>query len=291
MQTSDIISGLSKLWNFHIFSVEGSTITLGKLIVGLIFLGLGYNLSKLMSKALSQRIIGRFHLQRSMQFTLERFSFYVLFAFFVLFTLQLLSIPITIFTVVGGALAIGIGFGSQNIVNNFISGLIVMIEQPVRVGDWIEIEGIFGLVEQIGGRSTIMRTQQNKQVVVPNSYFLEKVVTNWTLGDSRISGSVAVGVAYGSNTNLVNELLVKAAVNHPNVIKDPAPFVYFQDFGESSLNFNLYFNIYFSAESTVAKVASDIRFQIDELFRVNNITIPFPHRELIIRQQSKSGEG
>ncbi len=273
---------LKSVWNFQLFAVEGSSITLGKVAIGLLLVAIGYHLSTIMSRAISRRVVNRFRLQASIRYTFERFIFYILFVFFILFTMDVLNIPITIFTVIVGALAIGIGFGSQNVVNNFISGIIVMIEQPVRVGDWIELEGIFGHVEKIGARSTILRTMQNKQIIVPNSFFLEKIFTNWTLADDVVSSGVSVGVSYGSDTALVKRLLLQVANEHPDVLKKPEPTVVFQDFGDSSLNFSLFFRIKFSGETTSIRVASDLRFRIDDIFRQNNVSIPFPHRELIL---------
>ncbi|MCB0351122.1 MAG: mechanosensitive ion channel [Bdellovibrionales bacterium] len=281
-ESERVLWTFGQIWNFQLFEVDGSSITLGKVLIALLLAIVSYHLSNIISRSISKRAIRRFRMQSSLQYALERFLFYIIYIIFILFTLQLLSIPITIFTVIGGGLAIGIGFGSQNVVNNFISGVIVMVEQPVRVGDWIELEGIFGHVEKIGARSTVMRTMQNKQIIVPNSFFLEKIFTNWTLADDIVSSSVAIGVSYGSDTTLVKNLLLQAAAEHPNVLKEPAPFVFFQDFGDSSLNFSLFFRIKFSGETTANRVASDLRFRIDEIFKQNNVSIPFPHRELIL---------
>jgi small-conductance mechanosensitive channel len=271
------------LWNFQIFAVEGSPITVGKLTIGLILVVLGYFLSRLISHAVHRRLLSRTKIQASMQYTLERMVFYFVYVFIVLFILQLLSIPVTVFTLVGGVLAIGIGFGSQNIVSNFISGLIVMIEQPVRTGDWIEIEGVFGQIETIGSRSTYIRMLDNKQSVIPNSFFLEKPFTNWTLSDSLVSGRLNIGVAYGTSPEKVREVLLRAASMNPEVLKEPGPSVLFQDFGASSLDFTLIFWIHFGQGRTVARVASDLRYQISGMLQNENINIPFPHREILVK--------
>lgn len=276
------------IWNFQLFAVEGSPITLGKMIIGGVLSVFGYLLARQISHHIGRRlIVGRLQLQHSLAYTLEKFIFYGLFVFIILFVMQMLSIPITVFTVVGGALAIGIGFGSQNLVNNFISGVIVMLEQPIRVGDWIEVEQTFGEVEQIGSRSTILRTFDNRQTVIPNSHFLEKMFTNWTLANHQVGSRITVGVAYGSDVEKVRQLLLEAADSHPDVLKDPGPAVLFADFAESSLNFTLSFTIHFSGQCTTGRVASDLRFRVEKLFRENQISMPFPHRQLLFSPESQ----
>jgi potassium efflux system protein len=273
--------GLFLLWNFQLFDVEGSPITLGKVLVGLMLAVAGYFAAGIASRYVGRRLIRRLQMQSSLHYTLERLVFYLAYIFCLLFVLQLLSIPIGVFGMIGGALAIGIGFGSQNVVNNFISGLIVMVEQPLRVGDWVEIDGTFGRVEEIGSRSTYLRLLDNKEAVVPNSFFLEKMLVNWSLKDSQINGRVAVGVTYGTDTELVKGVLLKTALEHPLVLKVPAPVVLFVNFGESSLDFTLGFSIELSETTTVVGVASDLRFAINRAFSENGISMPFPHRELV----------
>ncbi len=281
-----MLSTFERLWNFQLFVVEQAPITLGKIIIGILLIILGYFVSRVVSRTLSQKLISRLRIQNSLQYTIERMSFYMVYIFFVLFVLQMLSIPVTIFTVVGSALAIGIGFGSQNVVNNFISGLIVMIEQPIRVGDWIELEGQFGRIEHIGSRSTFMRTVDNKQIIIPNSAMLEKMFVNWTLSDSVVGGRVAVGVTYGSDPQLVKKTLLSVAASHPEVLKDPAPLVLFQDFADSSLNFVLAFSVRLSPGVTPVLVSSDLRFLIEQAFRKAAISMPFPHRQMVFSSES-----
>jgi small-conductance mechanosensitive channel len=270
------------IWQYQLFQVEGSSITLGKLILAIVLLSLGFFLSRMGSKTLRRRFISRLSEDPAIQYSMEKFSFYILYILVVLFVLNLLSIPLTVFTLVGGALAIGVGFGSQNVVSNFISGLIVMVGQPLRVGDWVEIEGVFGQVQSIGGRSTTLLLPDNKQTVVPNSFFLEKMFTNWTLNDSLVSGKLSLGVAYGTDPVKIRELLLQVANEHPEILKDPVPGVLFQDFAESSLNFDLIFWMRFGRGGTLRMVSSDLRFRLAQLLKENNISIPYPHREVLL---------
>jgi small-conductance mechanosensitive channel len=190
------------------------------------------------------------------------------------------NIPLTAFAVVGGALALGIGFGSQAIVSNFISGLLLLAERPIRTGDLIEVSGVVGTVDSIGLRSTRIRTADNFHIIVPNSSFLETNVVNWTHEDPDIRLRVIVGVAYGSPTRKVEELLLLVANEHPRCLRHPAPVVNFRDFGDSALSFEVRFWIRYDARTDRTAIQSDVRYRIDELFREHGITIAFPQMDV-----------
>lgn len=199
-----------------------------------------------------------------------------------IFALSLANIPLTVFTVLGGALAIGVGFGSQNIVKNFISGIIIMFDRPMKVGDFVEIQGVFGEVQNIGFRATRILSFGNKHLIYPNSAFLENDFINWTLLDRQVRFHVGVGVAYGSDTKKVTELLTEAAQSHSRVLKNPAPRVLFQEFGDNSLVFEVYFSVRIQELADRKYIESEIRYKVDQLFRENNVVIAFPQRDLHI---------
>jgi small-conductance mechanosensitive channel len=198
----------------------------------------------------------------------------------VLFALRVVNIPLTLFTFLGGAVAIGVGFGAQNLINNFISGFMVMAEQPIKIGDLIEIEGTFAMVEEVGARCTRIRTGANIHILVPNSSFLEKNIINWTLSDKEVRSQVTVGVIYGSPVREVERLMLQVAEEHQRVKKSPKPFVLFNDFGDNALIFDLYFWINMNRIMDRRIIESDIRFRIDELFREADIVIAFPQRDV-----------
>jgi len=181
-----------------------------------------------------------------------------------------------------GAVAIGIGFGAQNIINNFISGWILMAEQPVRVGDFIEIDQQTGTVETIGNRSTRIRRVDGVSLLVPNSQMLERVVVNWTLVDRNIRTLIRIGVAYGSNPQRVAELFLQAVQSQPGVLDDPAPRIFFEDFGDNALIFDAIFWATVGGERELRQIRSDIRFKIAELFTAENIVIAYPQRDVHI---------
>ena len=185
---------------------------------------------------------------------------------------------------IAGALSVGIGFGLQNVVNNFISGLILLFERPVKTGDWVVVGDTEGYVKRIRIRSTQIQTFDQADVIVPNSELISSQVTNWMLRDTRGRARIAVGVAYGSDTEKVKRLLEEVAAAHPRVVKDgssPAPRVLFRAFGDSSLDFELRVYIYNIDERL--RVTSDLNFAIDKAFRDNGIEIPFPQRDVHVR--------
>ncbi|MYE07486.1 MAG: mechanosensitive ion channel [Oligoflexia bacterium] len=280
---TDIWAKIPGLWNWSIFKIDKNAITLGQLIIGITLLILGYYTMRQLTRHLEKFILKKLDVQESVGHAISTFVLYFSMIVLCLFTLRLLNIPITIFTVIGGALAVGIGFGSQNIMNNFISGLILILEQPVRAGDILEIDGITGEVERIGARATIIKSIDNTQIVVPNSSFLEKNILNWTLSDSVVRRRVNVGVIYGSPTRKVEELLLKAVKEHEAVLKTPKPIVFFKDFGNHALNFSVSFWVKVKNIIELKKVPSDIRFRIDELFREHNIVVAFPQQDMHFR--------
>ena len=265
------------IWAYELFEVGGAPFTVGKLITGIFLLGCGYWLARRLTDTLDRRLISRLEIELSLRLTLKRAFFYFLVVIIVLFTLHTLNIPITIFAVLGGALAIGFGFGSQNVVNNFISGIIMMIEQPVRIGDFVEVDNLRGTIELIGIRSTHMVTPENRQVILPNSFFLEKAVINWTLNSNVVRGKIGVGVGYESDVKQVTSILKKIVTSHSDVLAQPEPRVVFADFGDNALNFEIYFWFRMGNRMTV-EIESDLRFMIQSEFKAQQISIPFPQR-------------
>lgn len=273
-------SWLGNAWRYQITSADGQPITVGKIAVALLLILLGYLISKLLSRRLGRSVLPRFGMTKGVIVALETLAFYALMAIFFLWALRLVSIPLTVFTVVGGVLAIGIGFGSQNIINNFISGLILLAERPIKAGDLIDVDGVFGQVERIGPRSSRIRAGDNTHVIVPNSAFLEKNVLNWTVSDDVIRSTVDVGVAYGSPVESVAEGMRRAIAEEPGIMEDPAPEILFMDFGDNALAFRAYFWIRVTRSLDRYRFQSALRFRIDRIFSEMNIVIAFPQRDI-----------
>jgi small-conductance mechanosensitive channel len=265
------------VWNYRLFGSD--SVTVGQLALVLAVLIAGYGLSRLFEKLLSRRL-AKTELRPDAIHTLKRILFYALIICVVLTALSLLKIPITAFAFLTGAIAIGVGFGAQNIINNFISGWILMAERPIRIDDFIEIDSSQGTVERIGTRSTRIRRVDGVHMLVPNSQLLERTVVNWTLVDQEIRSTLRVGVAYGSPVKKVAELILQAVTEQEDVKQTPAPSVFFEDFGDNALLFDAYFWCDVSGEKQMRQVRSEIRFRISELFDKNDIVIAFPQRDI-----------
>jgi small-conductance mechanosensitive channel len=269
------------VWNFELIQSADakSVVTVGTVIGGVVLLGLGYLVAGIVSRWVANKLLSRFRLNRSDVAPLQSLTFYLLLAMSTMASLNVLHVPLAVFSFLGGALAIGAGFGSQNIVSNFISGLILLVERPIRVADVIELDGKVGTVTQIGARSTKIATSANREVIVPNSKLLETSVINWTLSDDIGGCAIKVGLAYGSPPREVERLLKQAALRHDLVLKDPPPDVVFADFGDDALVFELRFRINLR-DSRKADVESDLRYAIDELFSARGLVMAYPQRDV-----------
>ncbi len=271
---------LRNIWHAELFNVGDSTIRLNQIVIALLVLILGTWLSRRFSIIVGHRFMRFDRIDRHGAAAIQKILFYILVSIIAMIALPIAGIPMTAFTVVGGALAIGVGFGAQNLFNNLISGLIIMTEKPIRLGDIVEVGENRGRVEDIGNRCTRIRRFDGVDVMVPNSYFLENPVVNWTLGDTDIRAAVTVGVAYGSPTRKIAELVQQAVQTQENVIKEKGISVLFNDFGDNALMFEVLFWTNISQPMDLRHLQSNVRYGIDELFREANITIAYPQRDV-----------
>ena len=274
---------IKNIWSTELTTVEERPITIGKVCLALLIFVGGYFVSRWLSRWLGSFLTHRIKVDQSASAAFQSLGFYGLLLSFLLGAMNFVSIPLTVFTFLGGALAIGVGFGSQNILSNFISGLILLAERPVKVGDLIQMDDYYGNIESIGARSTVVLTGTNLRLIVPNSKFLENNVINFTHGSNDvIRCKVGVGVAYGSDTRVVTKLLEQAADDHGKVLKHPAAFVLFKEFADNSLNFELHFWLNMTRPLDQLQVESDLRYRIDSLFNEAGIVIAFPQRDIHI---------
>jgi len=267
--------------DYELWVIDDQSVTVKKVIVAVLILAIGLLLAKFISHFTTNRILRHTKLNVSDRAIFDRILYILMLVVIVLFALHTVNIPLTALTFLGGAFAIGVGFGTQNLLNNFISGFIIMLERPVKIGDTIEFENTIGTIEEIGIRCTKIRTPGNVHILVPNSSLLEKNIVNWTLSDQIIRCQVRVGVAYGSEVREVGKLLYQAVAEHGRILKKPEPAVIFSDFGDNALIFDLYYWIQLGdASMEKITVESDVRFLIEKYFRENGITIPFPQRDM-----------
>lgn len=275
-----MFADLKTFWNFILTTApSGQSITVGQLLSVIALLLIGYYGSRLVGFILGRRL-EKTDLRPDVVHIFKRVAFFTILILVFITALGLLGIPLTAFAFATGALAIGIGFGAQNIINNFISGWILMAERPIRIDDFIEIDTWQGTVESVGNRSTRIRRTDGVHLLVPNSQLLERTVVNWTLVDQLIRTTVRVGVEYGSPVRRVSELIMEAVTKQAQVRTSPSPSVVFEDFGDNSLVFDTHFWCDVTGEKLLREIRSDIRFRICELFEANNIIVAFPQRDV-----------
>jgi len=221
-------------------------------------------------------------LNRSLQYAISQIVSNAVLIVGIIVVLENTGIHLGALTVFAGAAGVGVGFGLQNIASNFISGLVILAERPITIGDRVEVAGIAGQVQQIRARSTVIMTNDNIAMIVPNTKFIDSPVTNWTYGDPRVRFRIPVGVAYGSDPEKVREALLAAGKENANTLDDPAPSVFLDRFGDSSINFEL---VVWSREmsSRPRRYRSDLNFAIEKHLRAAGIEIPNPQRDLHIR--------
>ena len=269
-----------RIWQFELYSAgDNEPITVAAMVPAVAVLILGLLLSAIVAR-LIERGLRRRKVDATAATMARKIVYYTLLVAIVISTLHLMGIPLTSFAFLGGAIAIGVGFGAQNIINNFISGWILMAERPVRLGDLVEVEGQIGRVESIGARCTRIRRTDGIDLLVPNSSILENTVVNWTRMDRNIRTTVRVGIVYGSPTELAVELIQQAVDERPEILPDPRPDIIFEDFGDNALIFDLYFWCNVNTEMELRRVRSELRFRIDALYREADIIIAFPQRDI-----------
>ena len=281
----------SKLWQFELFAAEDTitvdgqsitgrrSVTVSKVVMAFLILAVGYWLSIIVSRLIERVVVRRFKVERNQANLIRRWIRVVLILALVIFSLVSVKIPLTVFAFLGGALAIGLGFGTQNLLKNFISGIIILFERPFRVGDVLDIGGRRGSVVGIGIRSSVLKLFDGTETLIPNSALLENNLTNWTYSDRTVRFSLVVGVAYGSDTRRVAQMLTESADRHGLVEKDPAPLVIFQEFGDSALSFELRYWVDV-LKHNAAVIGSDLRHMIAGAFAESGIVMAFPQRDL-----------
>lgn len=267
--------------NMPIFHIGETPVTIGGIGIGIcIFLG-SLVVSFIFQRIVANQLRKQAKLNDSSVYALNRIVHYSVVVFGVVLAAQCVGLNFGTLAVAFGFLGVGIGFGLQNITSNFISGLILLFERPIGVGDLIKHGDSIAEVISINMRATIIRTFDNVTIVVPNSKFIENDVLNWSIDDPRVRIHCPVGVAYGSDTAKVKQVLLDVAARHGEVLESPVPEVRFLEFGDSSLNFDLL--VWTASPQNQKVLRSDLNFMIDQAFRENHIRIPFPQRDIHVQ--------
>ncbi len=270
------------LLNDKIVALGDLKLSILSIIVAILVLILSYILSRLSTKFLKKEYLKKSSLHKGTKLIIERFIkiFIFIVGFFISF--QILGINLSSLAIFAGIIGLGIGFGIQNILSNFISGIIILFEQPIMVGDYLTVGSLDGVVTEIRTRSTTVTTRDNIRVIVPNSTFISENVINWSREDPKIRIHIPVGIEEtASKLDLARDILLQIASEHPKVLKDPKPSVWFETFGNSTFNLTLLIWI----ESAILRhyVVSDINFEIAKRYAENGIDITYPYTNLLFK--------
>jgi small-conductance mechanosensitive channel len=262
------------------FGLAETGVTFSDLVAFFFILWLSWVTARFVSFVLGEEVLPRLHMQPGVPYALTTFTRYAIIAIGFVAAVSMIGIPVDRLTIVLSALGVGIGFGLQGLVNNVVSGFVLLTERPIRMRDKVEVEGVLGNVSSIGIRASTIRTFDGAEVIVPNGDLISQRVVNWTLSARRQRVTIPVGVAYGTDPNQVLSILRRLAAENEKVFKSPAPLALFRGFGESSLDFELRI---FMDPSDVLDVPSAVTVAINEALKEAGIEIPFPQRDLHLR--------
>jgi len=278
----EIFDQVKKFLSFHLFEIGNSSITLWTLLYFIFLAWLLFYLTAKLRKWIVYKILSDSKIDLGVRLAVGTIIRYGVLVFGLVIVMQTVGINLSTLTVLAGALGVGIGFGLQNITNNFVSGIIILFERPIKVGDRIQVGDVNGDVISISMRSTTVVTNDNISVIVPNSEFISSRVINWSHNDRNVRFNIPVGVAYKEDPEKVKQILLEVADKDEGVLKNPKPDVLFVEFGDSSLNFNLriWTNSYIT---TPAILQSKLYFEIFKKFKEAGIEIPFPQRDMHIK--------
>lgn len=281
MNEWSLVTTFNHILHYQLFSVNQTPITLLSLFVFVLVIATFYVLAQGIQRLLRNRILKRVALSTATQYTLIRISQYIIWVIGAIIAFQFIGIDLSALAVVFGFLSVGIGFGLQNLTSNFISGIILLFEQHINVGDRVTVADTEGNVVEINIRSTTIRSLNNVAIVVPNSEFISATVINWSHGDPKTRLEIDVGVSYQSDLEVVIRSMLEAGTEHPEVLREPHPLVWFMGFGDSAWNMRLL--VWVDNPHGRRQVQSDINCTIVRKFRENGVEIPFPQRDLHVR--------
>ncbi len=285
MTWDEFFSYVRDILNFELFKMSESSVTVVSILVFLLLLTIFIGIGIFARRALQRRILKRLKVDSGTSYTLARITQYLIITIGVLVSFNFVGINLSSLTVIFGLLSVGIGFGLQNITSNFISGLIILFERPISVGDRVMVNQIEGDIVEINIRATMVRTVNNILIVVPNSEFVSKDVINYSHGDSTYRLDVNVGFSYSSDLDNVLKALQEVADNNSSVMQNPEPEVFLNEFGDSSWNMQL--RTWIPDVKQYPKVRNELNQAIVRTFRKYGVEIPFPQRDLHMRSSVK----
>lgn len=276
---------LQEYLNIPVFDLGETSITVWKILYFTVLLVILIYLSGKLKKWLIFGLLSRSHLDIGVRTAVGTITRYLVITFGFVILMQTAGIDLSALTILAGALGVGIGFGLQNITNNFVSGIIILFERPIKVGDRIEVGNVSGDVVKISMRATTVVTNDNISIIVPNSEFISSQVINWSHTDRRVRFNYPIGVAYKEDPEKIKKILLKVADDNEDVLKNPPPDVLFDGFGDSSINFILrvWTSVYINRPGVLK---SKLYYEIFRRFREEGVEIPFPQRDLHVKNES-----
>ena len=290
MENQEMFSEIfTKIWNVltvDLFEISGQKVTLFSIVMAGVIFYLSTLLSRWAERGVDRILIDKKDLDRGVKDSIRTFTRYTVLITGALVTLDTVGISMSSLAAVGAVLMVGIGFGLQNITQNFISGIIILLERPIKVGDLIRVKDISGKVTEIGARSTLVTTRDDVAIIVPNSQFISEQVVNESLSGDKIRVKLKVGVAYGTDPRKVEKILMEVAKETDHILSYPAPRVFFTNFGDSSLDFAL--SLWITDNWNFEGILSDMRFRVSEIFKEENIEIPFQQIDLKVKNFDQS---
>jgi small-conductance mechanosensitive channel len=281
MELSDIASKIDQVTHYVLFEFNQTPVTPASIMMFIVIVLAFYVFARLFVGILRNRVLARFHMDSGIRFMLARLTHYLIMIVGIVVAFQFVGIDLSGLAVIFGLLSVGLGFGLQNVASNFVSGLILLFERPIQVGDRVTVGDTEGDVIAINMRATTIRSLDNISIIVPNSEFVSSKVTNWSHGDPKIRLLIDVGVSYDSDLDLVLDTLREASAGHPEVMNYPEPDVLFRGFGDSSWNLTL--RVWIANPRGHHLIQSQINCTIVRKFREKGIEIPFPQRDLHVR--------
>lgn len=278
----ELLSWLKTIWNFELFNFGDSPFTTKTFLLLVFSIFLLFYLSSKIRKILVKKVFPRYDLDIGVSKSIANIVRYLLIIVGLVIIFQTTGIDLSALGLLVGALGVGIGFGLQNITNNFISGIIILFERPIKVGDRIEIDDLAGNIVEISARATTIITNDNIAVIVPNSDFINSRVINWSHNNKEVRLNFPVGVSYNEDPEKIRRLLQEVAKDNSGVLSSPKPYVLFESYGDSSLNFNLL--VWTSEYIDRPKILrSELYYEIFAKFKEHNVEIPFPQRDIHIK--------
>jgi small-conductance mechanosensitive channel len=278
------LSRLLEILKTPLFQLQGNSVSILSFVLFIFIIFVTFLISRVLRAVFRRRLAERF--KGGLDYAVERILHYVVLAIGMLVGLESIGLDLSSLAIMFGFLGVGIGFGLQNIAANFVSGLILLLERPIKVGDMVTVGDDIGTVSAIKLRFTRVNTLDNIDIIIPNSTFVEENVINWSHGEEKIRIRVPIGVAYGTDARQVEELLLRVAREQQEVLEEPAPTVLFQEFGDSSLNFEL--RAWLSSPRLRPSVKSKLNYSIYEILNENGIEIPFPQMDVHMDEEGEA---